>query len=55
MIDFLRHLLGFCGEYWHPNIFHVLIGGSSISYAIFRIKNALSFRKGKYNEKQTPS
>ena len=24
-MEFIKHLLGFCGEHWHPNIFTVLL------------------------------
>ena len=24
-MEFIKHLLGFCGEHWHPNIFTILL------------------------------
>jgi hypothetical protein len=31
MAEIIRHTLGFCGEHFHPNIWHLLIGGFGIS------------------------
>jgi hypothetical protein len=45
MIEFVRHALGFCGEHWHPNIFHMLVGGSTISYVAFRVRNIFGTKK----------
>ncbi len=25
MIEIILHVLGFCGEHWHPNIFTVIL------------------------------
>jgi hypothetical protein len=47
MIEFVRHALGFCGEHWHPNIFHMLVGGSTISYVAFRVRNIFGTKKNK--------
>ena len=47
MIELVRHALGFCGEHWHPNIFHMLVGGSTISYVAFRVKNIFGTKKKK--------
>jgi hypothetical protein len=30
MIEFFKHILGICGDGWHPNIFHFLITGAGI-------------------------
>jgi|14BtaG_2_1085337.scaffolds.fasta_scaffold34565_2 hypothetical protein len=42
MIEFLRHLFGFCGEHWHPNIFTILLGATgahqAFSFIKFKIK-----------------
>tara|TARA_Y100001972_G_scaffold18773_1_gene21463 strand:+ start:16936 stop:17085 length:150 start_codon:yes stop_codon:yes gene_type:complete len=45
MIEFLRHLFGFCGDAWHPNIFHLFMGIPTVSYAVFKIKNWLHYDK----------
>ena len=43
MIEFLKHLLGICGEHWHPNIFTILLSGVGFSqiflYIKFKIKS----------------
>jgi hypothetical protein len=49
MIETLRHLLGFCGEHWHPNLWTALAGGisfSSIGYYL-RYKLYTRFKKTK--------
>lgn len=38
MIEFLRHLFGFCGEHWHPNIFTILLGATGIRQALLYVK-----------------
>ena len=30
MFEFLKHALGFCGDHWHPNIWHFILGGFGI-------------------------
>ena len=47
VLEFLRHLFGFCGDTWHPNIFHVLMGGPTLGYVVYRIKNMLSYGERK--------
>ena len=37
MVEFLKHLFGFCGEA-HLNIFHVILGTPLISYIVYKIK-----------------
>mgnify|MGYP003633703875 FL=1 len=43
MIEFIRHIFGFCGHTWHPNIFTILISGLGLStpfyYIIFKLKS----------------
>lgn len=40
MVEFIRHLLGFCGEHSHPNIFNILVGtfgiGTTLAYIRYR-------------------
>ena len=43
MIEFLRHVFGFCGDTWHPTIWHAFMGIPTVSYAIFKIKNWLHY------------
>ena len=31
MAEILRHISGMCGEHFHPNIWHLLLGGIGIS------------------------
>ena len=42
MAEIVKHTLGFCGEHFHPNIWHLLIGGFGIStilsYIVLYIK-----------------
>jgi len=42
MIEFLKHLFGFCGEHWHPNIFTLFLGGfglqQTFSYIKYKVK-----------------
>lgn len=38
MIEFIKHLFGFCGEHWHPNIWTALFGGASLTTASIYIK-----------------
>jgi len=39
MIEFVKHLFGFCGDVWHLNIFHIIMGTPVITYAMLRVKN----------------
>lgn len=45
MIEFLKHLFGFCGEHWHPTIFHFLMGGVSASSLWLWIKSKYKHEK----------
>jgi hypothetical protein len=45
MIEFLKHLFGFCGDSWHPNIFHLIMGAPTVSYMIYKIKTFFSYGK----------
>jgi len=31
MAELLRHISGMCGEHFHPNIFHLLLGGVGVT------------------------
>jgi len=39
MIEFFRHFFGICGEHWHPNIVHVLVGGVSMSSLLLWVRS----------------
>jgi hypothetical protein len=43
MVEILRHLLGLCGEHWHPNIFTIsifLLGGAeALLYIQYKLTN----------------
>jgi|TARA_A100001201_G_scaffold111403_1_gene95387 hypothetical protein len=45
MIEFLKHLTGFCGDTWHPNIWHALMGAPTITYAVYKVKNIFNYGK----------
>jgi hypothetical protein len=52
MVEVLKHMLGICGEHWHPNVFTFIISGVGslpiITYIRYKI---LSYtRKSKANE-----
>ena len=42
MAEILRHISGMCGEHFHPNIWHLLLGGVGVttilSYISLNIK-----------------
>lgn len=40
MVEFIKHLFGFCGEQ-HINIFHIILGTPAISYILYKIKSLL--------------
>lgn len=37
MIEFIKHLFGFCGEA-HPNLFTLLAGTPALGYMYYKIK-----------------
>jgi len=38
MIEFLRHILGFCGEHFHPNVWNTMASLPIIATTIHWIK-----------------
>mgnify|MGYP003123548830 CR=1 FL=1 len=38
MLEFIKHLFGFCGEP-HPNIITLILGAPIFSYIYYKIKN----------------
>jgi len=38
MIEFFRHILGLCGEHWHPNIWVAFAGSPMMLAAVHYIK-----------------
>jgi len=48
MVEALRHVLGICGEHWHPNLINISAAsvaiGASISYIKFKIKSVWHYR-----------
>ena len=38
MIEFIKHILGFCGEHWHPNIWTVTSVSPFIASFIYYVK-----------------
>ena len=39
MIEFFRHVLGFCGEHWHPNIWTAAASSPIIASTIYYVKS----------------
>ena len=39
MIQFFKHATGFCGEFWHPNVWTVFGGSGSFLIFYYVIKN----------------
>ena len=52
MVEFLKHLFGFCGEA-HLNIFHVILGTPLISYIVYKIKILWKLHINKNKDYQT--
>ena len=58
MTEIIRHAFGFCGEHFHPNIWHLLIGGFGIStissyirlYIKCRLKQALAYTQNTWQK-----
>ena len=40
MIEFIKHLFGFCGAP-HPNLWHLLYGTPALGYVKYKIKNKI--------------
>ena len=38
MIEFIKHILGICGDHWHPNIWTALAGSPVIASTVNYIK-----------------
>ena len=38
MIEFIKHILGICGDHWHPNIWTALAGSPLIASTFYYIK-----------------
>lgn len=41
MIEFVKHILGLCGEHWHPNLLTIIASG-------FGLLPVLEYLKYKY-------
>jgi hypothetical protein len=58
MTEIIRHAFGFCGEHFHPNIWHLLIGGFGIStissyirlHIKCRLKQALAYTQNTWQK-----
>ena len=58
MIEVIKHTLGLCGEHYHPNIWHLLLGGFGISiissyirlYIKCRLKQALAYTQNTWQQ-----
>jgi len=42
MVEVLKHVFGFCGHTWHPNLFTILLSGlglsQSLNYIYYKVK-----------------
>ena len=38
MIEFVKHVLGLCGEHWHPNLLTIIASGFGLLPALEYIK-----------------
>lgn len=39
MIEVLRHVLGFCGEHWHPNIWTAIASTPIVAPVLYYVKH----------------
>ena len=37
MIEFIKHILGICGDHWHPNIWTALAGSPVIASTVYYV------------------
>tara|TARA_R100000773_G_scaffold3221_1_gene3886 strand:- start:2565 stop:2705 length:141 start_codon:yes stop_codon:yes gene_type:complete len=42
MVEFLRHVFGFCGELWHPSLLNIFAFSPIILYGIYYFKNKIN-------------
>lgn len=47
MVEFIRHLLGVCGEHWHPNLLNLSVFLLGITWIISYIKYKIKIVYGK--------
>jgi len=47
MAEIIRHTFGFCGEYFHPNIWHLLFGCFGIKTFATYIINYIKHKTNK--------
>ena len=38
MIEFIKHILGICGEHWHPNVWTAMASSPIIASTVYYIK-----------------
>jgi len=38
MIEFIKHILGICGEHWHPNVWTTMASTPIIASTVYYIK-----------------
>tara|TARA_R110000796_G_scaffold188358_1_gene305238 strand:+ start:727 stop:909 length:183 start_codon:yes stop_codon:yes gene_type:complete len=58
MTEIIRHTFGFCGEHFHPNVWHLLLGGFGITttssyirlYIKCRLKQALAYTQNTWQK-----
>jgi len=58
MAEFIKHALGICGDHFHPNIWHLLLGGVGLStissyirsYIKCKINQALAYTQNTWQK-----
>ena len=45
MMEILRHMLGICGEHWHPSILSIFVSGMGLSTYIYYIHAKIKSKK----------
>ena len=41
MVEVIKHIMGVCGEHWHPNIWTAAMASPMLSYLVYYIKDKL--------------
>ena len=38
VIEFIKHLFGFCGDHWHPNVWPVVASAPIVAPVVYYVK-----------------
>tara|TARA_R100000322_G_scaffold95129_1_gene59885 strand:+ start:88 stop:261 length:174 start_codon:yes stop_codon:yes gene_type:complete len=38
VIEFIKHLFGFCGDHWHPNVWTVVASAPIVAPVVYYVK-----------------